>query len=67
VYETTFSPAVLYGCVTWSLTLKYGHRLRAFENVTEAKDGGSNRRLGKLHSEETHNLYSSSNTIGVRK
>jgi hypothetical protein len=25
-------PVVLYGCETWSLTLKEGHRLRVFEN-----------------------------------
>jgi hypothetical protein len=26
------SPAVLYGCETWSLTLREEHRLRVFEN-----------------------------------
>jgi hypothetical protein len=25
-------PVVLYGCETWSLTLREEHRLRAFEN-----------------------------------
>jgi hypothetical protein len=25
-------PAVLYGCVTWSLALRKEHRLRMFEN-----------------------------------
>jgi len=25
-------PAVLYGCETWSLTLREEHRLRVFEN-----------------------------------
>jgi hypothetical protein len=62
-----FSPAVLYGCATWSLTLKYGHRLPVFEKETEAKGIGNNRRLRTLHSEETHNLHSSSNTTGMRK
>jgi hypothetical protein len=27
-----FLPAVLYGCKTWSLTLREEHRLRVFEN-----------------------------------
>jgi hypothetical protein len=26
------SPVVLYGCETWSLTLREGHRLEVFEN-----------------------------------
>jgi hypothetical protein len=32
VYKTTILPVVLYGCETWSLTLKEEHRLRVFEN-----------------------------------
>ena len=31
-YKTINSPIVLYGCETWSLTLKEEHRLRMFEN-----------------------------------
>jgi hypothetical protein len=42
---------VLYGCETWSLTLKGKCRLRVFEN----------RVLRKLH-EELYDLYSSPNT-----
>jgi hypothetical protein len=38
-----------------------------FENEIEAKEEGSNRRLGKLHNEDPHNLYASSNTIKVSK
>jgi hypothetical protein len=29
---TVTSPVVLYGCETWSLTLREGLRLRVFEN-----------------------------------
>jgi hypothetical protein len=32
MYKTIILPAVLYGCETWSLTLKEKHRLRVFEN-----------------------------------
>jgi hypothetical protein len=28
-------PVVLYGCETWSLTLREEHRLRVFENGAE--------------------------------
>ena len=31
-YRTIILPAVLYGCETWSLTLREGHRLRVSEN-----------------------------------
>jgi hypothetical protein len=32
IYETIILPVVLYGCETWSLTLREEHRLRVFEN-----------------------------------
>jgi hypothetical protein len=32
IYETIILPVVLYGCETWSLTLRDEHRLRVFEN-----------------------------------
>jgi len=32
IYRTIILPVVLYGCETWSLTLREGHRLRVFEN-----------------------------------
>jgi hypothetical protein len=31
-YKTVILPVVLYGCETWSLTLKEERRLRMFEN-----------------------------------
>jgi hypothetical protein len=30
---TIILPVVLYGCETWSLTLREEHRLRVFENI----------------------------------
>ena len=32
VYRTIILPVVLYGCETWSLTLREERKLRAFEN-----------------------------------
>ena len=31
IYRTIILPVVLYGCKTWSLTLREEHRLRVFE------------------------------------
>jgi hypothetical protein len=64
IYETIILTFVLYGCDTWSLTLREEHRLRVFGNRVLRKIFGPNRNevLGqwsKLHSGELHNLYSS--------
>jgi hypothetical protein len=32
IYKTIILPAFLYGCETWSITLREERRLRAFEN-----------------------------------
>jgi hypothetical protein len=32
IYKTVILPVVLYGCETWSLTVREEHRLRLFEN-----------------------------------
>jgi hypothetical protein len=32
IYKTIILPVVLYGCETWSFTLREEHRLRVFEN-----------------------------------
>jgi hypothetical protein len=32
IYKTIILPVVLYGCETWSLTLREEHRLRVFVN-----------------------------------
>jgi hypothetical protein len=55
----TFHP-VLYGCETWSLTLKEEHRLRVFESRVLGRISGPKRDevIGwrKLHDEKLHNL-----------
>jgi hypothetical protein len=32
IHKTIILPVVLYGCETWCLMLREGHRLRMFEN-----------------------------------
>jgi hypothetical protein len=67
IYKTIIL-LVLYGCETWSLTLREEHRLRVFENRVLRRICGVQRdevtgEWRKLHSEELHNLYSSSDII----
>jgi hypothetical protein len=63
---------VLYGCETWSLTLREEHRLRVFENRVLRRICGPKRDevtggWRKLHNEELHNLYSSPSIIKMTK
>jgi hypothetical protein len=46
IYKITNLPAVLYGCETWSLTLREEHRLRVFENMVLRKIFGPKRDEG---------------------
>jgi hypothetical protein len=60
--------AVLYGCETWSLTLREDHRLKTFENwalrrifgLETDEETGSRR----LH-EDAHDPYSSPNIMKI--
>jgi hypothetical protein len=72
IYKTIILPACLYGCETWSLTLREEHRLRVFENRVLRRIFGPKRdevmgKWRKLHSEELHNLYSSPDIIRQTK
>jgi hypothetical protein len=67
IYRTILLPVVLYGCETWSPTLREEYRLRLFENRVLRRIFGSKRHevtggWRKLHNEELHNLYSSQST-----
>jgi len=43
IYRTIIFPVVLYGCETWSLTLREERRLRVFENRVLRRIFGSKR------------------------
>jgi hypothetical protein len=64
IYKTIILPIVLYGCETWSLTVREEHKLRVFESRVLRRIFGPMRDgvaggWRKLHNEELHNLYSS--------
>jgi hypothetical protein len=71
IHKTVILPVVLYGCETWSLTLREEHRLRVFENRVLKRIFGPKREEDgswrKLHNDELHSLYSSPNIVRVIK
>jgi hypothetical protein len=67
-----YLPVVLYGCETWSLTVREELILRVFENRVLRRIFGPKRDVvkggwRKLHNEELHNLYSSPSIIRIIK
>jgi len=72
IYRTIILPVVLYGCETWSLTLREERRLRVFENGVLRRVFGPKRdevtgEWRKLHNEELSDLYSLPNIVRVVK
>jgi hypothetical protein len=70
--HTIILPVVLYGCETWSLTLKEECRLRVYENRVLRKIFGPKRdevtrEWRKLHNEELNGLYSLPNIVQLIK
>jgi hypothetical protein len=63
---------MLYGCETWSITLREEHRLRLFESRVMRRIFGPKREevagsWRRLHNEELHNLYASLNIFRVNR
>jgi hypothetical protein len=72
IYRTIILPVVLYGCETWSLTLRKERRLRVSENrvsrrVFGPKKDEVTREWRKWHNEELSDLYSLPSILRVVK
>jgi hypothetical protein len=62
IYSSIILPVVLYGCETWSVTLREEHRLRVFDNRVLRGIFGPKRdevtgEWRRLHNEELTDLY----------
>jgi hypothetical protein len=65
-------PVVVYGCETWSLTLREESRMRFFDNrvprrIFEPKRDEIKGEWRRLHNEELNDVYSLPNIIRVIK
>jgi hypothetical protein len=70
IYRIIILPVVLYGCETWSLTLREKYRLRVFENrvlrrLFGAQEDEVRGEWRKLHNEELNDRYSLPNIVRV--
>jgi len=72
IYRTIILPVVLYGCKTWSVTLREECRLRVFENrvlrrIFDPKRDEVRGEWRKLHNEELNDLHCSPDIVRVIK
>ena len=72
IYRTIILPVVLYGCETWSLTLREERKLKVFENMVLRRIFGPRRdevtgAWRRLHNKELNDLYSPPNIVRVIK
>jgi len=72
IYRIIIFPVVLYGCETWSLTLREERKLRVFQNRVLWRIFGPRRdevtgEWSRLHNEELNDLYFSPNIVRVIK
>jgi hypothetical protein len=67
IYKTVILPVVLYGCETWSLTLRGKHRLRVSENRVLMRISGPLRDEVTGGWRELHGLYSLPSIVMVIK
>ena len=63
IYRTIILPVALYGCETWSLTLRELRKLKVFENMVLRRIFGPRRdevteEWRRLHNEELNDFYS---------
>jgi hypothetical protein len=72
IYRIIILPVVLYGCETWSLTLREERKLRVFEIKVLRRIFGPGRdevmgEWRRFHNEKLNDLYSSPNIVRVIK
>jgi len=72
IYRIIILPVVVYGCETWSLTMREERWLKVFGNRVFRRIFGSKRdeltgERRKLHNEKLNDLYCSLNTVRVIK
>jgi hypothetical protein len=72
IYKPISLTLVLYGCETWSLTVREEHKLKVFENRVLRRIFGPRRDgvMGgwiKLHNKKLHDMYSSPSIIRIIK
>ena len=72
IYRIIILPIVLYGCETWSLTLREERKLRVFENMVLRKIFGPRKdevtgEWRRSDNEELNDLYCSPNIVRVIK
>ena len=72
IYSSVILPVVLYGCETWSVTLREERRLGMSENRVLRRIFGRKRdevtgEWSRLHKEELHDLYSTPNIFRMIK
>jgi len=69
IYRTIILSIVLYGCETWSLTLREERRLTVFENrvlrnISESMRDEVTKKWRRLNNEELYALHSSPSSFG---
>ena len=72
IYRTIILHVVLYGCETWSLTLREERRLREFENkvlrrIFRPRRDEVTGEWRRLHNEELNDLYCPPNIVWLIK
>jgi hypothetical protein len=72
MYKTIILPVVMYGCETWSVTLREEHRLRVIQKRVLRRIFGPKRdemtgEWRRLHNGELHDFYPAPDMIRQTK